>query len=197
VIAVGASLTYYTVDGGNLFPKAYVAQIGERPLGLNDGGRAGDLHVKADAKAAVETLTRELKANGATKANVRSPKLAQRIANASRARPTYALNDATQASPGRVGTGECPAAQHTATRLLPQARWRHFLPLRLRLHLSPLAGRGRRAALAASRVRGALHILNTELVEIPPHPNPLPAGEERERTEFAALSVHDCTNTAT
>jgi acetolactate synthase-1/2/3 large subunit len=80
VIAVGASLTYYTVDGGNLFPKAQVAQIDERPLGLKDGSRAGDLFVKADAKAAVETLTSELRKRGATKANVRSPKLAERIA---------------------------------------------------------------------------------------------------------------------
>ena len=37
VIAIGASLTYYTVDGGALFPKAYVVQIDERPLGLRDG----------------------------------------------------------------------------------------------------------------------------------------------------------------
>jgi acetolactate synthase I/II/III large subunit len=95
VIAVGASLTYYTVDGGNLFPKAYVAQIDERPLGLKDGGRAGDLHVKADAKAAVETLTRELKANGATKANVRSPKLAQRIAETSPDSAEFAIAPGT------------------------------------------------------------------------------------------------------
>ena len=80
VIAVGASLTYYTVDGGNLFPKAYVAQIDERPLGLKDGMRAADLFIKADAKAGVEAVTRELEARGATKAGVRSAKLAQRIA---------------------------------------------------------------------------------------------------------------------
>ena len=47
MIAIGASLTYYTVDGGSLFPKAYVAQIDERPLGLRDGARAGDLFLKA------------------------------------------------------------------------------------------------------------------------------------------------------
>jgi acetolactate synthase I/II/III large subunit len=82
VIAVGASLTYYTVDGGAFFPKAYVAQIDERPLGLKDGMRAADLFVKADAKAGVEALTRELRAQGPTKACFRSPALAQRIAQA-------------------------------------------------------------------------------------------------------------------
>jgi acetolactate synthase-1/2/3 large subunit len=80
VIAVGASLTYYTVDGGAFFPKAYVAQIDEHPLGLKDGLRAADLFVKADAKAGVEAVTRELRAQGPTKSCVRSPALAQRIA---------------------------------------------------------------------------------------------------------------------
>jgi acetolactate synthase-1/2/3 large subunit len=80
VIAVGASLTYYTVDGGAFFPKAYVAQIDEWPLGLKDGLRAADLFVKADAKAGVEAVTRALRAQGPTKSSVRSPALAQRIA---------------------------------------------------------------------------------------------------------------------
>jgi acetolactate synthase-1/2/3 large subunit len=45
VIAIGASLTYYTVDGGALFPKAFVAQIDERPLGLRDGMLAADMFI--------------------------------------------------------------------------------------------------------------------------------------------------------
>jgi acetolactate synthase-1/2/3 large subunit len=80
VIAVGASLTYYTVDGGALFPKAYVVQIDERPLGLRDGMLAADLFVKADAKTGVETVTHELRQRGAGKAGYRSPKVAERIA---------------------------------------------------------------------------------------------------------------------
>jgi acetolactate synthase-1/2/3 large subunit len=84
VVAVGASLTYYTVDGGALFPKACVAQIDERPRGLKDGLRAGDLFVKADAKAGAEAVARELRAHisdaGPTKSNIRSPALAERIA---------------------------------------------------------------------------------------------------------------------
>jgi acetolactate synthase I/II/III large subunit len=79
VIAVGASLTYYTVDGGALFPRAFVAQIDERPRGLKDGLPAADLFVRADAKAGAEAAAREL-ARHATKTGFRSPKLAQRIA---------------------------------------------------------------------------------------------------------------------
>ncbi len=82
VIAVGASLTYYTVDGGALFPKAYVVQIDERPLGLRDGMLAADLFVKADAKAGVEAVTHELRKRGAGKTGYRSAKLAERIATA-------------------------------------------------------------------------------------------------------------------
>jgi acetolactate synthase-1/2/3 large subunit len=80
VIAVGASLTYYTVDGGAFFPKAYVAQIDEHPLGLKDGLRAADLFVKADAKAGVEAVTGALRTQGPTRSTFRSPALAQRIA---------------------------------------------------------------------------------------------------------------------
>jgi acetolactate synthase I/II/III large subunit len=79
VIAIGASLTYYTVDGGALFPKAYVAQIDERPLGLRDGMLAADLFVKADAKAGAEALTHELRKRG-SKAGYRSPSVAEKIA---------------------------------------------------------------------------------------------------------------------
>jgi len=79
VIAIGASLTYYTVDGGTLFPRAFVAQIDERPRGLKDGLPAADLFVRADAKAGAEALAREVARHGA-KAGFRSPALAQRIA---------------------------------------------------------------------------------------------------------------------
>ena len=79
VIAVGASLTYYTVDGGDLFPKAYVAQIDERPLGLRDGDRAGDLFLKGDAKAGAEAVTAELKRRGINNAGYRSKETAERI----------------------------------------------------------------------------------------------------------------------
>jgi acetolactate synthase I/II/III large subunit len=81
VIAVGASLTYYTVDGGALFPRAFVAQVDEKPRGLKDGLPAADLFLRADAKAGVEALARELARYG-IKSRFRSPRLAQRIAMA-------------------------------------------------------------------------------------------------------------------
>ncbi len=81
VIAIGASLTYYTVDGGALFPRAFVAQIDERPRGLKDGLPAADLFVRADAKAGADALARELARYG-TNAGFRSPELARQIAEA-------------------------------------------------------------------------------------------------------------------
>jgi thiamine pyrophosphate-dependent acetolactate synthase large subunit-like protein len=80
VIAIGASLTYYTVDGGALFPKAFVVQIDERPLGLRDGMLAGDLFVKADAKAGVEALTHALRKRDVGTTGYRSEQIAERIA---------------------------------------------------------------------------------------------------------------------
>jgi acetolactate synthase-1/2/3 large subunit len=81
VVAVGASLAYYTVDGGALFPRAFVAQIDDRPQGLKDGLPAADLFVRADAKAGMEAVSSELGRRG-TKMGFRSLKLAQRIAQA-------------------------------------------------------------------------------------------------------------------
>ncbi len=88
VIAVGSSLTYYTVDGGALFPKAFVAQIDERPLGLRDGMQAADLFVKADAKSGVEAVTQELRRRGARNGGYRSPKIAEQDREHARSTPS-------------------------------------------------------------------------------------------------------------
>jgi thiamine pyrophosphate-dependent acetolactate synthase large subunit-like protein len=79
VLAVGSSLAYHTVDGGALFPRAFVAQIDDRPRGLKDGLPAADLFVRADAKVAMEGLAYDLKWR-MPKMGFRSLKLAQRIA---------------------------------------------------------------------------------------------------------------------
>jgi thiamine pyrophosphate-dependent acetolactate synthase large subunit-like protein len=79
VVAIGASLTYYTVDGGNMFPAAEVVQIDMEPLGLRHGLRAADLYLRADARLAVVETLRKLRDRGAPKANIRSPELARRI----------------------------------------------------------------------------------------------------------------------
>jgi thiamine pyrophosphate-dependent acetolactate synthase large subunit-like protein len=94
VIAIGASLTYYTVDGGALFPRAFVTQIDERPRGLKDGLPAADLFVRADAKAGAEALARELARYG-TKTGFRSPELAKRIAFAAPDTALFAIEPGT------------------------------------------------------------------------------------------------------
>jgi thiamine pyrophosphate-dependent acetolactate synthase large subunit-like protein len=79
VVAIGASLTYYTVDGGKMFPKAEMVQVDTAPLGLQHGMKAADLYIAADAKlVAVETL-KALRANGGKRAGIRTADLARRI----------------------------------------------------------------------------------------------------------------------
>ena len=61
VVAVGASLTPYTSDGGALYPNAYVVQIDESPIGLRGGIPIAHQYVKADAAKAVEAIHERLK----------------------------------------------------------------------------------------------------------------------------------------
>jgi thiamine pyrophosphate-dependent acetolactate synthase large subunit-like protein len=79
VIAIGAGLTYYTVDGDTLFPQAEVIQIDTAPIGLRDGNQAADIYMKADAKLAAAELVKAVRGLGKTKASVRTPELAKRI----------------------------------------------------------------------------------------------------------------------
>jgi thiamine pyrophosphate-dependent acetolactate synthase large subunit-like protein len=81
VVAIGASLTHYTTEGGKLFKQADVAQVDEAPLGLRHGLRAADIFVRADAKLAAEALTAALKSRTAV-SKLRTPALAKRIAEA-------------------------------------------------------------------------------------------------------------------
>ena len=79
VVAIGASLNYYTVDGGHMFPKAEMVQIDTEPLGLHNGMRAADRYVRADAKLAAAAALDGLRRRGAPKASIRSPEVARRI----------------------------------------------------------------------------------------------------------------------
>ena len=79
VIAFGASLNYYTVDGGSMYPKAELAQIDVEPLGLHNGMKAASLHLRADAKLAASALLESLRRLGRTAASIRSSELARRI----------------------------------------------------------------------------------------------------------------------
>ena len=61
VIAAGAGLGHYTTEGGYLYPNAKVVQIDVNPRGLWQGLRTADLHIKADARATAEAITRRLR----------------------------------------------------------------------------------------------------------------------------------------
>jgi thiamine pyrophosphate-dependent acetolactate synthase large subunit-like protein len=79
VVAIGTSLNYYTVDGGNMFPNAEVVQIDTEPVGLRNGMKAADLYLRADAKLAAAAVLEALRARGKTNAGIRSAELARRI----------------------------------------------------------------------------------------------------------------------
>ena len=79
VVAIGTSLNYYTIDGGNMFANAEVVQIDTEPVGLRNGMKAADLYLRADAKLAAAAALEKLRARGKVKASVRTAELARRI----------------------------------------------------------------------------------------------------------------------
>lgn len=82
VLAVGASLSYYTKDNGRLFPNATVVQIDTAPRGLNHGMKAADLFLTCDARAGVAALSTALNGRAqTTAATIRTEALAERLAS--------------------------------------------------------------------------------------------------------------------
>jgi thiamine pyrophosphate-dependent acetolactate synthase large subunit-like protein len=79
VLAIGASMTYWTVDGGGMFPKAEIAQIDIEPAGLRHGAKVADVYLRADAKLSVQAMLDRLGARPKTAAAIRTPELARRI----------------------------------------------------------------------------------------------------------------------
>jgi len=79
VIAVGASLTHHTVDGGQLFPTAKVIQIDPEPEGIRQGRKGADFHLRADATEGLQALLHATKPKP-NDAAWRNPDLAQRMA---------------------------------------------------------------------------------------------------------------------
>lgn len=78
VVGIGASMSYYTLSGGKLYPNARIVQIDKAPAGLKDGRQAADLYIEADARLACEALNGALERLPA-RAAVRKPDLAHRI----------------------------------------------------------------------------------------------------------------------
>lgn len=56
VLAFGARLGHYTIEGGYLFPAAQVVQIDAAPAGLVDGEQAADRYLRADAALTARAL---------------------------------------------------------------------------------------------------------------------------------------------
>lgn len=63
LVAVGASLANFAVDGGRLYRDATVVHVDVEPAGLRHGRRAADVHVAADAKAGVLAILDRLPAD--------------------------------------------------------------------------------------------------------------------------------------
>lgn len=79
VIAIGASMSYFTVDGGGMFPNAEVVQIDAEPQGFRHGAKVADRYVRADANLAVTAILDRLGERPNTNAKIRSPELARRF----------------------------------------------------------------------------------------------------------------------
>jgi thiamine pyrophosphate-dependent acetolactate synthase large subunit-like protein len=95
VVAVGASLTSFTTEGGALFRNAYVIQIDDNPVGLKDGHPAANLYVKADAKTAVQAISTELQKTGRRDGTLRTKDVASRIKDLSVDRRSFPIEKGT------------------------------------------------------------------------------------------------------
>lgn len=80
VIGCGASLGYYTTQGGILYKNARIIQIDTAPRGLWQGLRVAHLHLQSDAKLGAEAVLEGLRRRGIASKGWRTPELAQRIA---------------------------------------------------------------------------------------------------------------------
>jgi thiamine pyrophosphate-dependent acetolactate synthase large subunit-like protein len=93
VIAFGASLGHFTMDGGKMFPNAEIVQIDTNPLGFHEGRKTADLHLRADAKLSTIAMLAGLKAHGKSAANVRSAALAKRLKDEPADSTEYKIQD--------------------------------------------------------------------------------------------------------
>ena len=80
LIGIGAGLGHYTTEAGYLYPNARSVQVDLNPRGLYQGLRVADLHIQADARATAEAVLAKLAERDYSSAGVRSPMLANRIA---------------------------------------------------------------------------------------------------------------------
>lgn len=79
VVGIGAAMSYHTTEGGYLFGDAQIIQIDAAPRGVWQGQRVADLHLRADARLAVDALLDAIPA-GSAASGLRSPQIAESIA---------------------------------------------------------------------------------------------------------------------
>lgn len=83
VLAFGAQLSRFTLDGGKLFPQAQVVQVDIAPNAMKEGLVAADRTLRADARLAAERLLEAVEATPArTPSAIRTPALAERLRSA-------------------------------------------------------------------------------------------------------------------
>jgi thiamine pyrophosphate-dependent acetolactate synthase large subunit-like protein len=80
VVAFGAQLSRFTLDSGNMFPKAHVVQIDVAPKACKEGMVAAHELVTGDARLAAEALLALVKGKPSGAAGVRSDALAASLA---------------------------------------------------------------------------------------------------------------------
>lgn len=80
ILGVGAGFGHFTTDSGKLFSQARIIAIDTEPRGVWEGVRTADLHIRADAKAAVEALLGELK-DGLPRTGYRTNEVTAKLAD--------------------------------------------------------------------------------------------------------------------
>lgn len=80
MIGAGASLGYYTTEGGYFYPDARVIQIDAHPRGMWQGQKVADLHLVADARTGASAIVDALRKEGRRRTGYRTEEVAKRIA---------------------------------------------------------------------------------------------------------------------
>lgn len=78
VVAFGASLNYFTTEGGYLFPNAAIVQVDIAPEVTMSTGRSADVYIQADARVTAAMLLEALRATP-PKAGYRTREVAEAI----------------------------------------------------------------------------------------------------------------------
>jgi len=95
VIAIGASLNYYTTEHGYLYPNARFIQIDTRSQIVMGDGRSAECYVHADALLALDALEKQLEQTSARGTGYRDASVKDRLATALDDPSTYEIAPGT------------------------------------------------------------------------------------------------------